>query len=88
MVLPDTDTLITLPQAARRSRIIGRSVHLSTIHRWRLRGVRGVKLQTWLIGGRRFTSEEALREFIAATNEASDGRAVTECDVGINEDVK
>ena len=48
--------------------------HISTLHRWRLRGVRGVKLETVLIGGRRFTSDEALSRFFARTTAAADGR--------------
>lgn len=39
---------------------------LSTIWRWTLRGCRGVKLRTVLVGGRRFVETAALEEFIAA----------------------
>ncbi|MGD0896640.1 MAG: DUF1580 domain-containing protein [Thermoguttaceae bacterium] len=46
---------------------------ISTLHRWRLRGVRGVRLETCLIGGRRFTSREALERFISATTAAANG---------------
>jgi hypothetical protein len=49
--------------------------HISTLHRWRLRGVRGVKLETCLVGGRRFTSIEAIDRFIAATTAAANGEA-------------
>ena len=50
-----------------------------TLHRWRLRGCRGVKLETALVGGRRVTSREALQRFsdrtiAAATGEQSAGR--------------
>jgi uncharacterized protein DUF1580 len=41
---------------------------LATLHRWRLRGVRGVRLETCLIGGTRYTSAEAIRRFIEAQN--------------------
>ena len=47
--------------------------HLCTIHRWRLRGIGGVKLGTVKIGGRRYTSAEELDRFIAATTAAADG---------------
>ena len=50
--------------------------HVSTLHRWRLRGVRGQKLETVLIGGRRFTSLEALDRFIRATTAAADDKRV------------
>jgi len=55
-----TESLVTLSQA---SRSLPGNPHLSTLHRWRLRGVRGVKLETCLIGGRRFTSLEAVANF-------------------------
>ena len=47
--------------------------NLSTLHRWRLAGVRGVRLETLLIGGRRVTSAEALQRFAEATTAAADG---------------
>ncbi len=46
---------------------------VSTLHRWRLRGVRGVRLETCLVGGRRLTSKEALKRFSAATTAAAAG---------------
>ena len=46
----------------------------STLHRWRLRGVRGCKLETILVGGQRFTSVEAIERFIAAQNPANDAQ--------------
>jgi hypothetical protein len=36
----------------------------STLWRWAHRGVRGVRLETILIGGRRYTSAEAMARFI------------------------
>lgn len=41
---------------------------LATLHRWRLHGVRGTKLETILIGNRRFTSKQAIARFIANQN--------------------
>jgi len=52
---------------------IGNRVNPSTIHRWRLRGARGSKLETVLIGGRRYTSQEALLRFFDHTTTAEDG---------------
>jgi len=51
----------------------GNRVHPSTVHRWRIRGARGVKLETVLIGGRRYTSEEALLRFFDMSTAAEDG---------------
>ena len=58
---------LTLPLAARHP-MLGDSVHISTVHRWRLNGIRGVKLETSLSGGRRVTTVEALQRFLAAIN--------------------
>lgn len=68
----DVRTEELLPFNAAREEVPWRP-HISTWHRWRLRGVRGVKLETVLIGGRRYTSREALQRFIAATTVASSG---------------
>lgn len=46
----------------------GRRKSLATLHRWRLRGIRGVRLETLLIGGIRYTSLEAIDRFIRAQN--------------------
>lgn len=56
---------------AEASRCLPGQPHVSTLHRWRLRGVRGIKLRTALIGGRRFTTEEWVTEFIAASTNSS-----------------
>lgn len=52
---------------------IGNRVNRSTAHRWRMRGARGVKLETVLVGGRRYTSQEALLRFLDMTTVAEDG---------------
>ncbi|MDB4367969.1 DUF1580 domain-containing protein [Mariniblastus sp.] len=52
---------------------IGNRPHRSTVHRWRLRGARGVKLETILVGGRRFTSREALLRFFDDSTAAESG---------------
>jgi hypothetical protein len=36
-----------------------------TVWRWASRGCRGVRLKTWSVGNRRFTTREAIAEFIA-----------------------
>lgn len=50
--------------------------HAATIWRWHQRGVRGVKLETYVCGGKRFTTIEAIRRFIRRTTEAKDGAPV------------
>jgi len=48
-------------------------VTIPTIWRWRQKGVRGVRLETFMVGGRRYTTHEAYRRFVAATTLAADG---------------
>jgi len=69
-----TETLISfrdLPSWCKQH--LGRRISPSSLHRWRLRGCRGVKLETLLIGGSRTTSEEALQRFFEATTRVQDG---------------
>ncbi len=68
-----TETPITFAKAART--LPGGAVHVSTIHRWRMRGCRGVRLETFLRGGVRHTTREAIERFFAATTAAADGDA-------------
>ena len=46
----------------------GRRPALATLHRWRLNGIRGVRLETAQIGGSRFTSREAIVRFLKTQN--------------------
>ena len=43
----------------------------TTLSRWTHHGVRGVKLATILVGGRRYTTRDELERFIAASSEQS-----------------
>ena len=65
MIDASTETLIRFQEAGRR---IPGNPSVCALHRWRLNGVRGVKLETILCGGTRFTSVEAISRFIAAQN--------------------
>ncbi len=47
-------------------------VHIVTLQLWCTRGVRRVKLESLLIGGRRCTSLQALRRFYERVSEARD----------------
>jgi hypothetical protein len=70
MIDPLNDTLVSLTDAAKL--LPGRpSVHL--LWRWRTAGVRNVKLETVLIGGKRYTSTEAIQAFVRRTTAAADG---------------
>jgi hypothetical protein len=45
---------------------------MNTMRRWALRGVRGVRLRSWLVGGRRHTSDQAVEEFLDRLNGVAD----------------
>jgi len=54
----------------------GKKVSLATCWRWIQRGCRGVKLESVLIGGKRYTSLEALQRFVERTTAAADGTSL------------
>lgn len=56
---------ISLREAARQ--LPGRP-HLSTCHRWAEKGVNGIFLETIKVGRRRFTTQEAIDQFLAELN--------------------
>lgn len=57
---------MSLKEAARRL-----SVHIATVHRWRLRGVGGVRLRVVKIGGRAFVTNDDLETFINRLSDSS-----------------
>lgn len=69
------ESLLTFSEAA--ASLPGKP-NVSTIHRWRLRGCRGIKLESTLIGGVRYTSHEALQRFCNRTTAVADGTAQPE----------
>jgi len=74
MIDISAEQLLTLSQAARS---LPGKVNVSTLWRWYQRGCRGVRLETVVIGGRRYTSKEALERFAAATTAARNGEQPT-----------
>ena len=70
MVDISSETILSLAEAARSQPT---RPNLSTVWRWVQRGVRGVRLETAMIGGRRVTSVQALSRFHAAVTSAADG---------------
>lgn len=57
------ETRISLNQLARQQ-----GVSLSTAWRWCLRGIRGHVLESFSIGGRKYTTTEAYERWVALTN--------------------
>ena len=58
-----TEPRISLNQLAREQ-----NVALSTVWCWCLRGIKGHRLESFSVGGKKFTTVEAFRRFVAATN--------------------
>lgn len=55
-----------------------RPVHVATIHRWRSRGLNGIRLEAMRIGGAWTTSREAFRRFVdRLTTQAEAGEPQT-----------
>lgn len=50
--------------------IPGHRPHVSTCWRWIQRGIRDIRLETLLVGGKRYTSVEAIQRFIERTTTA------------------
>jgi Protein of unknown function (DUF1580) len=50
----------------------GKRIHVSTIHRWRSAGMRGVRLEALRVGGTWCTSIEALQRFFVRLAEAQE----------------
>lgn len=59
------ETPLTIAEAAA---IIPGSPSLASVWRWVLKGVRGNRLESLMIAGRRFTTHEAIDRFIARSN--------------------
>jgi hypothetical protein len=58
-------TFVLLSKAGR---LLSTNPSPATMWRWALKGVDGVKLETFKIGGRRYTTAEALDRFVARLN--------------------
>lgn len=73
MIDPDTEELISLTAAAKG---LPNRPSVVTLWRWRSRGINGYTLETILIGGRRYTSKQALARFFERTTAAADGAPI------------
>ena len=69
MVELSSESLISLKDAC--AYLPGRP-HISTMWRWIKRGIAGIRLETVKVGGKRFTSVEAIERFIASTTAEAD----------------
>jgi hypothetical protein len=69
MTNANNPTPVLLTQA---SNLVASHPSIETIRRWAAQGVRGVRLESWLIGGRRYTSREAIARFLDQLQHSSD----------------
>jgi hypothetical protein len=65
---PINDRLLPLREAAGLfpRRRMGTKVNITTLWRWMKTGARGVVLETVRVGNQNYTTEQAVRDFIAA----------------------
>jgi hypothetical protein len=66
MIDSQTETLFPLAKGPSGT---GRSVSAATMWRWAQKGVRGIRLETLRVGGRRYSSVEAYERFLVRLNE-------------------
>jgi hypothetical protein len=59
---------LSLTQLARQE-----GVSIPTTWRWAMRGIKGIKLETLQIGGRRYCTQESFARFVEATTRAANG---------------
>lgn len=63
---------LTLSEAVEKiPPVNGRNVHPATVWRWATSGVRGVRLRSRLVGGRRVTTEADIEAFLNALGETA-----------------
>ncbi|NQT21636.1 MAG: DUF1580 domain-containing protein [Planctomycetes bacterium] len=77
MINLQQEHILTFREAASKlpRRRAGRNCSISTLHRWRLKGVRGVRLETGMLGGIRVTSAEAIQRFMDRITGESEDKA-------------
>ena len=72
------EKMVSLNDARQLLNRNGRPIGRTTIWRWSTRGVRGVVLETVLVGGGCCTSYEAIQRFVERLTSAARGRASVE----------
>ncbi len=75
MIDVSREELLPLREAARlfpSGRKPGKAVHIGTVYRWSLKGVKGVRLCTILVGGIRYTTLNSIAEFLRELNKGAE----------------
>lgn len=68
-----SETMVPISEAPRH--FPGRP-NISSVYRWFQRGSRGARLETIVVGAKRYTSMEAIQRFVDATTANSPGASV------------
>src|SRR5258708_6373093 len=69
---PDPQSLLSIAEVCRfLPRRRGKKKHRTTVVRWMTKGVGGEVLTSWLVGGQRYTTLEAIKSFISRSTTAS-----------------
>jgi hypothetical protein len=76
------ETPLTLAEAAKS---LPGNPNIATLWRWRRRGIEGVRLETYRIGQKRFTTKEAIARFVERTTKAADGDLARKLNFGKGE---
>jgi hypothetical protein len=78
---PSSTHLTPLSRLAREvpNRAGGCGINHATVWRWGLRGLRGHRLRTQLVGGIRMSCGLWLNEFFTALTHEADGQSVPQC---------
>ena len=79
MIDISSETVVSFADATHHlpKRRSGKRPNVATLYRWHQHGVRGVRLETIMVGCTRCTSLEALQRFCEAVTAAADGRKPT-----------
>ena len=71
MIDLENETLVRCPTEA--AKLFPVRPNASTVWRWYKIGVKGIRLETVVVGSRRYTSREAIQRFLERTTAAADG---------------
>jgi hypothetical protein len=69
MRIEDWSKAVCFAEAAKLFTNNGRPISVSTLHRWRQRGIRGRKLMAHRVGGRWFVVPADMQDFIAGVTD-------------------
>jgi hypothetical protein len=70
MIDPSRDALVSILEAAKP---LPHRPSPACRWRWHAKGIRGIRLETVVVGGRRFTTAAARREFVEKVTAAANG---------------